>query len=144
VATTAKRTSAGQARPAAAAKRARRELDLPDVTIITGLSGAGRSEAAKSLEDLGYFVVDNLPPALIGKMAELATIAGGPSRVAIVVDVRGGVFFAELSQSLGDLGALNVPYRIVFLEASDEDLVRRFELDMDAIYVDAKAIGQIE
>ena len=127
MATTAKRTSAGQARPAAAAKRARRELDLPDVTIITGLSGAGRSEAAKSLEDLGYFVVDNLPPALIGKMAELATIAGGPSRVAIVVDVRGGVFFAELSQSLEDLRALNVPYRIVFLEASDEDLVRRFE-----------------
>jgi RNase adapter protein RapZ len=127
VATTAKRTSAGSARPAAPGKRARRGLDVPDVTIITGLSGAGRSEAAKSLEDLGYFVVDNLPPALIGKMAELATIAGGPSRVAIVVDVRGGVFFAELSQSLGDLGALNVPYRIVFLEASDEDLVRRFE-----------------
>lgn len=101
--------------------------EVPDITIITGLSGAGRSEAAKSFEDLGYFVVDNLPPALIGKMAELATIAGGPSRVAIVVDVRGGVFFAELSRSLEDLRALSVPYRIVFLEASDEDLVRRFE-----------------
>jgi len=99
----------------------------PDFAIITGLSGAGRSEAAKCLEDIGYFVVDNLPPALIGKMAELATTAGGPSRVAIVVDVRGGVFFAELSRALEDLRDLSIPCRIVFLEASDEDLVRRFE-----------------
>ncbi len=82
---------------------------MPDVTIITGLSGAGRSEAAKSFEDLGYFVVDNLPPALIGKMAELATAAGGPRRVAIVVDVRGGVFFAELSRALEDLRDLLDP-----------------------------------
>lgn len=101
--------------------------DVPEVTIITGLSGAGRSEAAKSFEDLGCFVVDNLPPALIGKMAELATAAGGPRRVAIVVDVRGGVFFAELSRALEDLRDLSIPCRIVFLEASDEDLVRRFE-----------------
>src|SRR5437762_1979526 len=98
-----------------------------DFTIISGLSGAGRSEAAKCFEDLGYFVVDNLPPALIGKMAELATNAGGPSRVAIVADVRGGVFFHELSQGLSDLKDLHVPYRILFLEASDEDLLNRFE-----------------
>ena len=57
-------------------------------TIITGLSGAGRSEAAHCLEDLGYFVVDNLPPALLPKMAELTTRPGGPARVAIVVDAR--------------------------------------------------------
>jgi UPF0042 nucleotide-binding protein len=98
-----------------------------DFTIITGLSGAGRSEAAKCLEDVGYFVVDNLPPALIGKMAELAAASGNPSRVAIVADVRGGVFFTELSRGLQDLKALKIPYRILFLEASDEDLVRRFE-----------------
>jgi RNase adapter protein RapZ len=98
-----------------------------DFTIITGLSGAGRSEAAKSLEDLGYFVVDNLPPALIGKMAELAAQSGSHGRVAIVADVRGGVFFGELSTGLQDLRALGVPYRILFLEASDEDLVNRFE-----------------
>src|SRR5207245_1606892 len=73
VATTARRGQAPRSEQA----------DVPEVTIITGLSGAGRSEAAKSFEDLGYFVVDNLPPALIGKMAELATIPGGPSRVAI-------------------------------------------------------------
>lgn len=99
----------------------------PDFTIITGLSGAGRSEAAKCLEDLGYFVVDNLPPALIGKMAELATAPGGPERVAIVADARAGVFFAELSRGLRDLDQLRIPYRILFLQASDEDLLRRFE-----------------
>jgi UPF0042 nucleotide-binding protein len=98
-----------------------------DFTIITGLSGAGRSEAAKCFEDLGYFVVDNLPPALIGKMAELATASGTPARVAIVADVRGGVFFGELSRGLQDLKVLKIPYRILFLEASDDDLVRRYE-----------------
>jgi UPF0042 nucleotide-binding protein len=98
-----------------------------DFTIITGLSGAGRSEAAKCFEDLGYFVVDNLPPALIGKMAELAGTSGSPARVAIVADVRGGVFFGELSRGLQDLKPLRIPYRILFLEASDDDLVRRYE-----------------
>src|SRR5205814_6842210 len=81
----------------------------PVVTMITGLSGAGRSEAAKCLEDLGYFVVDNLPPALIGKMAELAGTGGSSGRVAIVADARGGVFFGELSKGLQDLKQLSVP-----------------------------------
>src|SRR5438552_12982732 len=99
----------------------------PYFVIVTGLSGAGRSEAARCLEDLGYFVVDNLPPALIGKMAELAAGSGGPERVAIVADVRGGVFFSELSKGLEELKDLKIPYRILFLEASDGDLVNRFE-----------------
>jgi UPF0042 nucleotide-binding protein len=98
----------------------------PGFTIITGLSGAGRSEAAKCLEDLGYFVVDNLPPALLPKMAELAAKPGAPGRVAIVADVRGGVFFGELSQALEDLKGLSIPYRILYLEASDDDLVNRY------------------
>jgi UPF0042 nucleotide-binding protein len=98
----------------------------PGFTIITGMSGAGRSEAAHSLEDLGFFVVDNLPPALLSKMAELAARPGGPARVAIVVDVRGGVFFEELSRALEDLQKLNIAYRIVFLDASDQDLVNRY------------------
>ena len=72
----------------------------PGFTIVTGLSGAGRSEASKCLEDLGYFVVDNLPPALLTKMAELASKPGGPGKVAVVVDARGGVFFGELSKGL--------------------------------------------
>lgn len=96
-------------------------------TIITGLSGAGRSEAARCLEDLGYFVVDNLPPALLPKMAELGSRPGGPGRVAIVLDVRGGVFFGELSKALQELAELNIPSRILFLEASDGDLVNRYE-----------------
>ncbi|HJU57659.1 MAG TPA: RNase adapter RapZ [Actinomycetota bacterium] len=99
----------------------------PGFTIITGLSGAGRSEAARCLEDLGYFVVDNLPPALLPKMAELASRPGGPGRVAIVLDVRGGVFFGELSRALLELEELKIPYRILFLEASDDDLVNRYE-----------------
>ena len=98
----------------------------PVVTMITGLSGAGRSEAARCLEDLGYFVVDNLPPALLSKMAELAARPGGPGRVAIVVDVRGGVFFSELSKALAELKELHIPYRILYLEASDGDLVNRY------------------
>ena len=65
--------------------------DLPKFTIITGLSGAGRSEAAKNLEDLGYFVIDNLPPALIDRMASLVSDPGiKVKEVALVVDVRGG------------------------------------------------------
>jgi UPF0042 nucleotide-binding protein len=99
----------------------------PGFTIITGLSGAGRSEAAHSLEDLGFFVVDNLPPALLSKMAELTGRPGSPARFAIVVDARGGVFFGELSKALAALKRQQIDYRIVFLEASDEDLVNRYE-----------------
>ena len=99
----------------------------PAFTLITGVSGAGRSEAAHSLEDLGYFVVDNLPPALLPKMAELASRPGGPARVAIVVDARGGVFFGELSKALEELDQERIGYRILYLDAADDDLVNRYE-----------------
>ena len=99
----------------------------PAFTLITGVSGAGRSEAAHSLEDLGYFVVDNLPPALLLKMAELASRPGGPARVAIVVDARGGVFFGELSKALEELDRERIEYRILYLDAADDDLVNRYE-----------------
>jgi len=108
-------------------RRTAEAATTPGFLLLTGLSGAGRSEAAHSLEDLGYFVVDNLPPALLAKMAELAGSPGGPGRVAIVVDARGGVFFGELSRALEELRELRVPARIVFLDASDEDLVNRYE-----------------
>ena len=113
----------------ARAERRQEELvELPDFTIITGLSGAGRSEAAKALEDLGHFVVDNLPPALIGKMAELAQRPGAAvQHIALVVDVRGRQFFSELTQALKDLASSGVDYRILFLTADDDVLVRRFE-----------------
>ena len=114
----------------ARAERRREELgpEMPDFTIITGLSGAGRSEAAKALEDLGYFVIDNLPPALIGKMAELAERPGSAVRhVALVVDVRGGSFFSELTEALKELAQRGADYRILFLTADDDVIVRRFE-----------------
>lgn len=98
-----------------------------DVTVITGMSGAGRSEAADVLEDLGFFVIDNLPPALIGKVAELARGGDRPHRYGLVVDVRSGVFIEDLSAALADLRASGVSTRVLFLDASDETLVRRFE-----------------
>jgi UPF0042 nucleotide-binding protein len=102
--------------------------DLPRFTIITGLSGAGRSEAAKNLEDLGYFVIDNLPPALIERMASLVSGPGIKVKdVALVVDVRGGEFFPEVEKALAELRERGIPYRILFLEASDQTIVRRFE-----------------
>lgn len=109
------------------ARGARKRPAGPGFTIVTGLSGAGRSEAARCLEDLGYFIVDNLPPSLLSKMAELADKPGGPLRVGVVLDVRGGVFFGELSKALEELEQLSIPYRILFLEASDQDLVNRYE-----------------
>ena len=99
-----------------------------ELTIITGLSGAGRGEAARSLEDLGWFVVDNLPPALLVTMADLADrSAGGLTRVAVVVDVRGRAFFNDLRQGLDELASKGVHRRVLYLEANDDVLVRRFE-----------------
>jgi RNase adapter protein RapZ len=99
-----------------------------DVTVISGLSGAGRSQAAKVLEDLGWYVIDNLPPALIDQMLGLALAPGNDlSRIAFVVDARGGAFFHEAAQALADLRANVREFRLIFLEASEEALVRRFE-----------------
>src|SRR5207244_2088678 len=96
-----------------------------DVTIITGMSGAGRSEAANVLEDLGFFVIDNLPPMLIGKVAELARGHETPSRYALVVDVRSGDFLHDLSAAVDELHRQGVTTRILYLDAADEVLVRR-------------------
>src|SRR3954454_23343014 len=99
-----------------------------DVTIITGLSGAGRSTAAKCLEDLGWFVVDNLPPGLLTTMADLGTRSqGAVDRIAVVVDVRGRAFFADLRDALDALEARGIRPGLLFLEASDDALVRRYE-----------------
>ena len=99
-----------------------------EIAIITGLSGAGRSTAAKCLEDLGWFVVDNLPPALLSTMAELGHRSGGAvSRIAVVVDVRGRAFFADLREAITALEARGMHPRMLFLEASDDALIRRFD-----------------
>ena len=84
------------------------------------MSGAGRSEAADVLEDLGFFVIDNLPPALIGKVAELARGGGRPHRYGLVVDVRSGVFIDDLGAALADLRASGARTRVLFLDASDD------------------------
>lgn len=99
-----------------------------DVTVISGLSGAGRSEAAKVFEDLGWFVIDNLPPQLITKMMSLVLAPGNDiKRLALVIDARGGVFFKEATRALEKLRRDVCNFRLMFLEASDEILVRRFD-----------------
>jgi RNase adapter protein RapZ len=99
-----------------------------DVVIVSGLSGAGRSTAAKCLEDLGYFVVDNLPPELIATMVDLGSrSAGAVARVAVVMDVRSRAFSADLHEVIVDLDRRGYRPRVLFLEAADEVLVRRFE-----------------
>jgi len=96
-----------------------------ELLILTGMSGAGRSTVAHALEDLGWYVVDNLPPALLPQLAEqsLDTHAA----LAVVVDVRGGKFFDELSNALATLQVSSIPYRLLFLDATDQSLVQRFE-----------------
>lgn len=98
------------------------------LVIVTGLSGAGKTQAIKSLEDLGFFCVDNLPPALLVKMAELGADAGEKiGRMAFGIDLRGGEFFGSTVEALAALEKAGYPYQILFLEASDETLVRRFK-----------------
>src|ERR1700751_3304222 len=102
--------------------------DMADIVIITGLSGAGRSTAAKSLEDLGWFVVDNLPPGLLPTMVDLAARSNGAvSRMAAVVDVRSRAFSTYRKSAISALGARGAPARVVYLEAAEDTLVRRFD-----------------
>jgi RNase adapter protein RapZ len=100
-----------------------------EVAVVTGLSGAGRSTAAKVLEDLGWFVVDNLPPELISTMVELGSQAssGAVTKVAVVMDVRSRAFTNDLAAVIKDLDARGYKPRVLFLQASDAVLIRRFE-----------------
>ncbi|ASU79358.1 RNase adapter RapZ [Actinopolyspora erythraea] len=99
-----------------------------EVAVVSGLSGAGRSTAAKCLEDLGWFVVDNLPPELIATMVELgARSSDAITRVAVVMDVRSRAFTEDLGSVIKDLDARGYKPKVLFLEATDEVLVRRFE-----------------
>jgi UPF0042 nucleotide-binding protein len=96
--------------------------------IVTGMSGAGRSQAAKVLEDFGYFVVDNLPTALIGEVVDRAgTPEGKEDKLAVVVDTRGGVTYEDLDLAVRGLLGRGVRTTILFMDADDEALIRRFE-----------------
>jgi len=102
-------------------------ITTKQLVIITGLSGAGKSNAVKEFEDMGFFCVDNLPAPLIPKFAELCISSGQIDKMALVIDIRGGMFLNELDNSLQMLTEMEIDYNILFLEASDEVLISRFK-----------------
>ena len=97
-----------------------------EVLILTGMSGAGRSTVAHALEDLGWYVVDNLPPTLLSDLIKQG-VQSELKSLAVVVDVRGGKFFDELASSLSELKNSGANFRVAFLDATDQALVQRFE-----------------
>ena len=104
--------------------------NMPELVIVSGMSGAGRTEAMHAFEDLGYFCVDNLPSALIGNLLDLTGMPGQPDnhrRIAVVCDARSGGFFKSLMEELGKLKAEGIDYRVLFLDADDEKLIARYK-----------------
>ena len=105
-------------------------LNSPDVIIITGMSGAGRTEAMHTFEDLGYYVIDNLPPSLILAVAQMGGLSSGVGRhLAVVCDLRNQSLFDELDGALDELSAHEFTYGVLFLDASDDVLLRRYALN---------------
>ena len=99
-----------------------------ELLIVTGMSGAGKSQAANALEDMGYYCVDNIPPAIIPSFVELSARSGDLlNKIAIVTDIRGGVLFSEIEQVLNNLKNNSVAYKILFLDAADDVLIRRYK-----------------
>ena len=99
----------------------------PELLVVTGMSGAGRSTAANALEDHGWYVIENLPPQMLGTLAELVSrMPAALPKLAVVVDVRGKALFADIRESLNALSAAGVKYRVLFLDSNDDTLVRRF------------------
>lgn len=101
---------------------------LPELVVITGMSGAGRSEAMHTFEDLDFFCIDNLPPSFIGQLVDLAELPGSNlRRLAVVSDVRGHEFFDELEGEIDKLEARGLELELLFLEADEDVLLRRFK-----------------
>lgn len=99
-----------------------------EFVIITGMSGAGKSQTIKILEDINYYCMDNMPPALLPNFAELCNSSSKDvNKVAVVADIRGGIFFKDLFNSLDELKNKGIKYRILFLDASDDELVKRYK-----------------
>lgn len=99
----------------------------PKIVIVTGMSGAGRSKAAAALEDLDWYVVDNLPPRLLTSLAGMVRPDGGVQRLAVVVDVRSRHYFQDFMQVLEQINGQNIDCQIIFLDAADQELVKRYE-----------------
>ena len=103
---------------------------MPELVVVSGMSGAGRTEAMHAFEDLGYFCVDNLPSSLIGNLLELAGMPGQPDgkrRLAVVCDARNRDFFPQLASELDALNRRGIDHRVIFLDAADEKLVARYK-----------------
>jgi UPF0042 nucleotide-binding protein len=99
-----------------------------ELLVVTGMSGAGRSTVGNALEDLGWYVVDNLPPQMLGPISDLFSLATTPlPKLAVVIDVRGGEFFSQLLENLNSLRLREDGLRLIFLEATDSALIKRFE-----------------
>ena len=96
------------------------------VIIVTGLSGAGKTQAIDCLEDMGYYCIDNMPPALIKSFIDLSAEGKGIDKAAFVIDVRGGRLFDDLKESLDELSKEEIDYKILYLEAADKTLLRRY------------------
>ena len=100
----------------------------PELLVVTGMSGAGRSTVGNALEDQGWYVIDNLPPQMLGPMSDLFALSKAKlPKIAVITDVRGGEFFSELQSRINDLKNREIAVRLLFLEASDSALVKRFE-----------------
>ena len=99
-----------------------------ELLIVTGMSGAGKSQTANALEDMGYFCVDNIPPAIIPSFVDLSTKSGDElNKMAVVTDIRGGELFSEILDVLEGLKSKEVNFKILFLDAADEELIRRYK-----------------
>lgn len=99
-----------------------------ELLIVTGLSGAGKSRAVDALEDIGFFCIDNMPPSLISRFAEMAKQSGGKlSKIAVVTDVRGGEMFNDFLTEMDQLKNLGISHKLLFLDCSDPVLIRRYK-----------------